>query len=128
MLIEPRAILLVKAFNMIGKPVAQKTQEGADLDPFAVLNAMGRMEHLRQQALVLGAMFGRAGKTGLFHEPLFAGEMHSREFDQPVQQLAHLFAATPTHNRQPQLVHGIHMDAVLIVHSLNSDSTGVVPG
>lgn len=101
MLIEPRAVLLVEALNMICEPVAQKAQEGADLDSFAVLNAMGRMQHLRQQALMLGAVFGCAGKTGLLHEPLFAGEMHSREFDQPVQQLAHLFAATPTHNREP---------------------------
>jgi len=40
MLIEPRAVLLVEALNMICEPVAQKAQEGADLDSFAVLNAM----------------------------------------------------------------------------------------
>jgi len=85
MLIEPRAILPIKALNMVREPVAQRTQEGADLDSFSVLNAMGGIQHLCQQALVLGAVFGCAGKTGLFHEPLFAREMPSSEFDQPVE-------------------------------------------
>jgi hypothetical protein len=128
LLIEPLTMLLVKGLNMVRKPVEQKAQEGADRDSFAVLNVVDRIEHLREEALMLGAMLGHAGEPRLFHKALFALEVHLREFDQPVQQPADMIVVTAAQNRRPQFVHGIQDVAVLIVHSSYSDSTGVVQG
>jgi hypothetical protein len=126
--IQPWAILAVQALDVLDESVAQGAEQLAHLDSFAVLHAMGRLEDLRQDAVVLGAVRGQAGKAGLLHQLLFAPEVHARELDEPVQQRAYLFAAATAHYRQAKFVHRIHQDAVLIVHGSYADGAGVVPG
>ncbi len=127
MLIQPRAIFLVHALYVADKPVVQEAKKIARLHRLAVLQPVGRMEDLRQQAVVLGAVLGQAEKAGLLHQSLFAPEVHARELDQLVQQFAYLFAAATSHHRQTKFVLRIHQDAVLIVRGFYADGAGVVP-
>ena len=127
-LIQPRAILLVQSLDVVDEPVVQEAQRIAHVHGLAVLQPVGGLMELRQQTLVLRAVLGQRGKAGLLHQLLFAPEVHARELDQPVQQLASLFATATAHHRQPKFVHCIHQDAVLIVHGSYADGAGVVPG
>jgi hypothetical protein len=78
--------------------------------------------------MVFSAVFLQASKTGLHHQLFLAPEVHAREFDELVEQFADPFMAGAAHQRQTELVNGVHQDAVLIVHGTNAHRAGVVPG
>jgi hypothetical protein len=89
---------------------------------------MSGPQHLGQHPVMFCAMVPEAGKAGLLHQLLLAEEVHTRELDEPVKQLADLLAAAAADQGQPQFVHGVHQDSVLVVHRANFDGAGVVPG
>jgi hypothetical protein len=71
--------------------------------------------------MVFRAMLFQASEAGLRHQLFLATEVHAREFDEVVEQFADPFVARATHQRQTELVDGVHEDAVLIVHGANAD-------
>ena len=58
---KPRSVLLVHGFNVVQESVVQVAEQGAQFDAFAVLQAMRRLQNIGQDAMVLGAMFRKAG-------------------------------------------------------------------
>jgi hypothetical protein len=94
----------------------------------AVLQPVRSLQNLGQYSMVFRAMQFQASKTGLRHQLFLAPEVHAREFDELVEQFADPFVAGAAHQRETELVNGVHEDAVLIVHGANADRAGVVPG
>jgi hypothetical protein len=113
---------------MLGIGIAQKAEQRAHLHLFAVLHAMGGLKNLRQNALVLDAMLGQSGKSVLLQQLFLAPEVHARELDQPIENLADLFPPRTADRRQAKLVHRIHQNAVLVVHGSHAHRAGVIPG
>ncbi len=107
---------------------AQGAKQGAHGDCFSVLDGMGSLNHLGQHPVVLGAVVREAGKAGLLQQLLFAPEMHARELDQLVDDGADLLAAATANDSLAQFVHGVHENAVLIVHGSDAYGARVVPG
>ena len=49
-------------------------------------------------------------------------------YDEAVKEFAGLFPAGAVDEGEAELVHGVHEDAVLVVHSADVDGASVVPG
>jgi hypothetical protein len=116
MFIQPETVLPVYALNVLDKQFAQEAEQWAHLDLFAVPHAMGGLQDLRQNALVIATVFGKARKAVLLQQLLLTPEVHAGELDQPVQNFADPFASGTTHRYPAQLVQRIQQDAVLVVH------------
>jgi hypothetical protein len=127
-LAEPRTVLLIDSFDVLQKPIVQLAQQRTQMNRLAVLQPVRRLQDLSQHSVVLRAMLIQASKTGLRHQLFLAPEVHAREFDELVEQFADPFVAGAAHQRETELVNGVHEDAVLIVHGANADRAGVVPG
>ena len=83
-----------------------------------VLRAMGRFLDLHQQALMRAAMLGRPRVPLLFQQPLFAGEVQAREFDQPIQTFTYFVPAFSMDQGQAQFIQRIQQHAMLVIHRL----------
>jgi hypothetical protein len=119
---------LIEGFNVMQESPVQATEQGTQLHPVSVLQAMRGLENFGQHAMVLGAMLLKVRKSGLLHELLLAPEVHARELDELIQQLADPLAPGSAHQRKTQSVDGVHEDSVLIVHGAHAHVAGVVPG
>jgi hypothetical protein len=78
--------------------------------------------------LMLSAVIFQPIVARLHHQLLLALKVHAREFDQAIKQLAQLFPPGAADYGKTQLIHGVHQDAVLIVHGANTNAAGMVPG
>jgi hypothetical protein len=125
---EPWPVLPVEVGNVSNELGPHGAQQRANRNAFAVLLAMRPMLELYQETLMLCAVFSEAGEAGSLHQSLFTCEMHARELDQPVKQFGYPFIAAAAHDCETQFVHGIHEDAMLIVHCANADGAGMIPG
>lgn len=93
-----------------------------------VLRAVGRFLDLHQQPLMCAAMFSRPGIPLLLQQPLFAGEVQAREFNQPVKALTHFLPAASMHQGEAQFIQRVQQHAVLIVHGLDAGRARMIPG
>ena len=88
----------------------------------------GKLPHLAQQPRVLHAVNLQLRITVMLQQPLFRREVHASKFEQPRQNLVHRLPPLAPRQRQTQLVHRVHQNAVLIVQSANANRTCMVPG
>jgi hypothetical protein len=126
-LAKPRTVLLVHLFDVLEKPIVQLAQQGTQMQRLAVLQPVRRLQDLGQHSMVFRAVLIQACKPGLLHQLLLAPEVHAGEFDELVEEFADPFMAGAAHQRQAELVDGVHEDAVLIVHGTNAYHASVVP-
>jgi hypothetical protein len=120
--------LLVLSCDVVHVPIAQLAEQGMEGASLSTLKAVCSIAQQSDEAKMLGAVLGEAGKAALLHEPLLAGEMHAGEFDQSIDQRVHRFLAGSVDHGLAELVHGVHEDAVLVVEGADADGAGVVPG
>ena len=126
-LVEPLAIGPVELLDVLKVQGAQPGNQRDAPGFLAPSSAINGLAYLREEALMRGAMRGQAGKILLLQQALLALEVLAREVDQLLQLGAGLSVSVPVHERQTQLVHSIHEDAVLIVHGLYADGAGMSP-
>ncbi len=107
--------------------MVQAAKQRAQLNAFAVLQPMRRLQNIGQHAMVLGAMLFQPGKSRPLHQLLFAPEVHAGKLQELIQQLTDLFLARAAHQRQAQRINCIHQDAMLIVHGAHAHVAGVTP-
>lgn len=124
---EPGAVFLIHLLDMLEEAVVELRQQRAQMEGFTVLEPMRGLENLRKHLMMNRAMLGKTREPGLLHQLLLAPEMHAREFDELVQQLAGFFVAATAQQRQAQVVNGVHKNAVLVIHGANTNRAGAVP-
>jgi len=127
-LVEPGTIEAVEIFDMTCVAFAELREHGTCLELCSALDALGRIEQLGEDAVVLGPMIGKSWKTGLLHEFFLAPEVHPGELDESVKDFADIFATSAVNEGEAEVVDRVHEDAVLIVHGANVDRGCVVPG
>ncbi len=94
----------------------------------AMLRTVGNFFDLAEEALVSLAVLAGARKAVLLEQTLFAGEMEAGELDEPVEAVDEFIPAASLDQREPNVVHRIHQDAVLVIHRLYANRAGVIPG
>jgi hypothetical protein len=127
-LIQPGAVELVGAFEVFQVAVAHPAKQRVHGNIFAVLDAMGRLPQIGQQPLMRQTVRGQAGETGLLQQLLLALEVHGGKLDKPVEQFTQLFFSATAHGGKAKLIHGIHQDAMLVVHGSDTNGAGMIPG
>lgn len=127
LLIQPRAVLLVQALNVVNEPAVQEEEQFAYIHGLAALQPGDGLLEQPQQTLVLVAVGGQAREAMLLHQLLLTPEVQACELNQLVQQFVHRNLLMAADHRQAKLIHRVHNVGVLIVHSLHAHAARMLP-
>jgi len=98
------------------------------VDRLFAVDVVQRRVETREQRMVRIAVFIHSREGVLLKELLFALEVHLGELDETLELNAYLPPIRPLDYHTAEFVQGIHQDAMLVIHGLNSNDAVVVPG